>query len=144
MSKVMKQLWDAATRLPDTEPGVACAGTPLERRTATVAKRAFLFLGLGGARLKLDRSLGAARAHATKAPEHVQVGANGWVKITFGAEAPAPAVLVAWIAESHALMSTGKKPAPKKQAAKKNAAPHARRGRSSATKKGAAPTRRAR
>src|SRR5581483_5009037 len=73
----------------DTSEGVSCAGTVLESRTIKVDGRAFLFLGKKGEiRLKLERSLAAARKLERQKPDVYAVGAGGWTKIVTAVEAP--------------------------------------------------------
>ena len=94
-----------ALTLPDIEEGVACAGTAIEARTFQTRGKAFLFVGAKDARLKLVDSLAEALAFARKAPNACQASANGWVRLTLGAELPALAVLEKWVAESHGAMA---------------------------------------
>jgi len=116
----MDALWKVAKKLPGSEEGIACEGTPLEKRTAKVAKKAFLFLGVGDAMVKLEASLAAARAIASKTPARVVVGKGGWVKVHFSDEDPPPKELAAtWIAESHGLMAPAEKPSRKPSSRKK-------------------------
>ena len=121
----MQSLRTLALRLPDTEEGIACAGTSLESRTIKVGGKAFLFLRAGEARLKLGESLSSAAAIAAKDPEHVRVGAGGWVLLKFESKL-ALREMERWIAESHALFQP-------KSAGKRGAGPEkskaARRGR---------------
>ena len=93
----------AALKYPETEEGVACEGTALEKRTIKVRNKAFVFLGTKDAMVKL----GGSRAEAKRLG--LLVGANGWVKVPF--DGPAKGVLLRWIEESYRLM------APKKLAA---------------------------
>ena len=111
----LSSLSKVARALPDTEGGIACEGTPLERRTYKTKKKAFVFLGLKDGGFDVMVKLSASIAEAKKLG--YSAGANGWVKVVFAkGEAPPEGVLERWIAESHALMSA---PAPKKKAAKK-------------------------
>src|SRR5215472_3914854 len=106
----LKPLRKIALKHPDTEEGVACAGTPAERVTVRVGKRAFLFLGRKDIMLKLTDSI----AEATRlAGDGVHVGSSGWTKIDFpDGQTPLPAKLIEkWIAESYRAMTT---PAPAK------------------------------
>ncbi len=110
----MKAMRAVAMKLPDVDEGVACEGTPIEKRTVKVKGKAFLFLGTGDAMLKLEGSLAAASKLAEKMPARYRVGKGGWVKIVFGDDdGPLSAVVTKWIAESHSLMSAA---APKKKA----------------------------
>lgn len=86
-----------ALTLPDASRGISCAGTSLERPTAEVGGKAFIFVGPQDVRLKLRSSLDEAR----RTPGCV-VGANGWVKAT----PQVPAALVRrWVRESWGLFS---------------------------------------
>ncbi len=119
-SKVVSILTKAAAALPDVSTGIACAGTSLESKTFTVAKKAFLFVGPKDARLKLSASLDEAQRLSKLMPSSIRVGSNGWV--TLGrdvAELDAP-VLSRWVKESYQLFGataaskrTTKKPQPK-------------------------------
>lgn len=96
----------AALQYPETQEGIACAGTTLERRTVTVRGKAFLFLGPADARLKLGDSLPEATRLAAAEPGSLQVGAHGWVAVTFGdARAVPVAVLIRWVEESYRLFA---------------------------------------
>ncbi len=118
-------LWRAATRHPGVEPGVACAGTAVETRTAKVGGRAFLFLRAQDARFKL----GASAAEAAKAESGCKVGAGGWCHVVLGThETPTLRVMEAWIAESYALMAAP--PAAKPRTATKKSAKTSRSGAS--------------
>jgi hypothetical protein len=97
---------DEALRFPETEEGIACAGTSLEKRTIKVRNKAFLFLGAADAMLKLRESLPQAAKLAANEPGRYAVGANGWVKVTFADATNLPIdVLVNWIGESYKLMA---------------------------------------
>ncbi|NUP95797.1 MAG: hypothetical protein HUU28_06490 [Planctomycetaceae bacterium] len=93
----MTNLAALATALPDTEQGLACAGTSLESRTFHVRRKTFLFLSPTQARLKLATSAAEARKLG------IPVGANGWATLQLDALPPA-AVLKRWITESHSLV----------------------------------------
>ncbi len=101
-----------ALRFADTEEGVACEGTALEKRTIRAGGKAFLFLGASDAMMKLRESLGEAVGLAATEPGRYRVGANGWVTVQLDGAAP-PGRLEAWIAESHALVASSAKPAAK-------------------------------
>lgn len=94
----MTNLAVLAAALPDTEQGLACAGTSLESRTFHVRRKTFLFLSRTQARLKLDASAAEARKLG------IPVGANGWVTMQLDSLPPAP-VLKRWFAESHSLVA---------------------------------------
>jgi hypothetical protein len=97
----MQALRTAALRYPGTEEGVACEGTPIESRTVKAKNKAFLFLTIGHARVKLRESLPEATKLAQKEPNHFQVGSGGWVKATFSDDGSTPRdVLERWIGES--------------------------------------------
>jgi hypothetical protein len=102
----MQALRKAALRYPGTEEGVACEGTPVESRTVKARNKAFLFLTIGHARLKLRDSLPEATMLAQKRPDQIQVGLGGWVKASFSADGSTPLdVLERWIGESYRLMA---------------------------------------
>jgi len=130
----MKALRKVALRLPDTEEGVACEGTPAERRTVKARKKAFVFLGVSDVMVKLDGSIAEARRLAAKEPSRFKVGTNGWVKATFDGNARPPLdVLERWIEESYGLI-TGRGDAPRAAARAKVASaktPSARKPRRS-------------
>ena len=136
----MNALRDFALRYPEAEEGIACAGTAAEKRTVKARNKAFLFLGLTEAMLKLDDSLPEATALAAKHPTGCKVGAHGWVTVKLGDDAVPLEVLEKWIDESYRLLApkqlvgllpagnaakpgkkTAKKPAPKKSAKRKSA-----------------------
>ena len=75
-SDLEKRLRAAAMKLPDTEEGIACAGTSLEKRTIKVRGKAFLFIGQTDAMLKLSDSLPIATNLAAQHPDHFKVGAH--------------------------------------------------------------------
>jgi hypothetical protein len=110
LARPMGVLDTAAKTLPNTDEGVACAGTALESRTYRVNKKSFLFVGRETARLKLDASAAEARRLG------FEIGANGWVTPQLD-DLPSAAVVKRWVRESHELMagkpSTG---APRKRA----------------------------
>jgi hypothetical protein len=102
----MQALRRAALRYPGTEEGVACEGTPIESRTVKARNKAFLFLTVGHARLKLRESLPEATKLAQKRPDEIQVGSGGWVKASLSAGGSTPIeVLERWIGESYRLMA---------------------------------------
>jgi hypothetical protein len=102
----MLALHKFAMTLPDAEEGIACAGTVIEKRTAKVNKRAFLFLGLTDAMVKLDGSYAEAEKLAAKAPDNFVPGKGGWTKIVWTDDKPPPmAVMKRWIKESHGLQA---------------------------------------
>ena len=114
----MQALRKVALAHPDAEEGVACEGTPVERRTVKAKKKAFVFLGPGDAMVKLRESLPEATALAQKDPGAFRVGANGWVKATFGANGPPLDLLAKWIDESYrVVVGSGPtaKPKPRKR-----------------------------
>jgi hypothetical protein len=102
----MQALRKAALRYPGTEEGVACEGTPIESRTVKARNKAFLFLTVGHARLKLRESLPEAAKLAQKRPDQLKVGSGGWVKASLGADQSTPLdVLERWVGESYQLMA---------------------------------------
>lgn len=109
--KLHAKLLNAALALPETEEGIACAGTALEKRTIKVRKKAFLFLSAKDAMLKLSESLPVAEDLAAAEPERYKVGAHGWTTITFGDGKSLPSAQhVKWVKESYSLFA----PKPKK------------------------------
>jgi hypothetical protein len=101
----MQAVRKLALRHPETEEGIACEGTPVERRTVKARKKAFLFLGASDAMLKLRDSLPEATRLARKDPAAYRVGANGWVKALFGTPGGATLELLSrWIDESYQLV----------------------------------------
>lgn len=116
MTAPIQVLSKVALRHPETEEGIACAGTAIETRTVKVRHKAFVFLGLTHARVKLDASLPDAARLAAKHPGRFDVGAHGWVKATFSREAPPDLTLLGrWIDESYRVMRDGSRP-PKQKA----------------------------
>lgn len=102
---------EVAIALPDTDEGISCKGTVLEARTVKVDTRAFLFLGKKDLRLKLEKSIAAA-----KKVDGVDVGSGGWTTIRFADGLPDFALVEKWIRESYALVAVGtKKPKKKKK-----------------------------
>src|SRR5262249_25192484 len=100
----MQALHAFAMTLPNSEEGIACAGTVIEKRTAKVRKKAFLFLGPRDAMLKLAQSLPEAQKLAVKRPDRYKPGLGGWTKISWGkSESPPLTVLKRWIRESYRL-----------------------------------------
>lgn len=100
--------------LPGVVGGIACAGTALESRTATVRGKAFLFLGPDDVRLKLGPSLAHAQDLARSSPG-VRPGAGGWVTISHEAVATLSRMtLRSWVRESHGLFAGGRRPIPTK------------------------------
>jgi hypothetical protein len=120
---IVKALRKVALALPGVEEGVACAGTPIEKSTCRVKKKAFLFLGNkdGGfdVMVKLDASLADARERAAKEPGRYKAGAGGWVSAKFArGEAPPRGLLERWIVESHGVLADGEGGAKAKAKAK--------------------------
>jgi hypothetical protein len=92
----------AALRCPDTEEGIACKGTPVESSEFKAQKKTFLFLNEKQARLKLGPSLSRATRLASKEPGRYNVGAIGWVAVSFTDGEPPPLELLEkWVAESY-------------------------------------------
>lgn len=104
----MPTLRELALAFPETDEGVACEGTPLERRTIRVKKKAFLFLGAEDALLKLHDSLPEAEALAAREPERYKPGAHGWVSIKWHGKKPPIPLLRRWIEESYRLIAPKK------------------------------------
>jgi hypothetical protein len=110
----VRSLRAAALALPGVEEGIACAGTALESCTFKARGKSFLFLRAQELRLKLDGSLAEASKAAARSGGACQVGAGGWVKVTFGAGAPPLEQLARWVGESHGLMAGAKPVAPRR------------------------------
>jgi hypothetical protein len=104
-SEIMQALRRIALGYPEAQEGIACEGTPVEKRTIKARNKAFLFLGVDNAMVKLGESLAEATALATKERHHYKVGAHGWVTATFGDEPPPPGLLERWIDESYRLLA---------------------------------------
>lgn len=96
----MLKLGAIALALPGAVEGVACAGTTLESRAYSVNRRNFLFVSEKLARLKLEAYCAEAQRLGC------EVGANGWVKLSFDTPPPT-SVVRRWIAESHLLAGGG-------------------------------------
>jgi hypothetical protein len=108
---IMQALLQCALGLPETEKGIACAGTVIESHTVKTKKKAFLFVRSSEARLKLAASLKEASKLAAQQPERYSVGAGGWVLIKFEGATNYPLdVLKRWVKESHSLYANGKAP----------------------------------
>jgi hypothetical protein len=98
-----------AMSLPDVEEGVACKGTPIEKRTFKAKKKAFLFLGVRDAMVKLSDSVAGATKLAAKHPTRYKVGSNGWTTAMFGEGMDAPLdLLERWIDESYRVVTSSK------------------------------------
>lgn len=121
MNPIAKTLQVAALKLPQTEEGIACAGTSLEKRTIKARGKAFLFLGPGDVMFKLGPSLGEAKQLARAEPAQCKVGAHDWVTVKFTAKVPVK-TLLAWLAESYELLAPGSKAGKSVKSAKKGKA----------------------
>jgi hypothetical protein len=97
-----------ALRHPDTDEGLSCAGTALERATVRVKGKAFVFLGAGELRLKLGDSLAEAQRLQAADPDHVTAGSGGWVKVILRDDEDLPR-LERWVDESLALLAPKRK-----------------------------------
>ena len=107
--KSMESLKTFVLGLPDVQKGVACEGTAVERVTFKAGKKAFLFLGMGDAMVKLKKSLPDASKRAKKEPGRYKAGAGGWVKVMWTPESsPDLDVLKKWVEESYRLMTETK------------------------------------
>ncbi len=105
-SEPMDALRKIASKYPEAEEGIACEGTAAECRTVKARNKAFLFLGETHVMLKLRESLDEAASYAAREPGCCKVGAQGWVKLTFGDGASPPLeVLKRWIDESYRLIA---------------------------------------
>lgn len=119
LTDVIEKLHQHAMRLAHVVESVACKGTVIEKRTVTVNKRAFVFLGTRDAMLKLGKSLPEAWKLAEREPERFRPSASGWTKITFTPGSAMPVdVLKRWIDESYGIMSAGQPAMAKKSLAK--------------------------
>jgi hypothetical protein len=116
---MIQALRKAALRHKGTSEGVACEGTPVERRTITTRGRAFVYLGVKDAMVKLRESLDEATKLAKKQPKKLKVGAHGWV--TGAYDAVSEKTFAKWIGESYRQVPPPLKNPPKK-AAKRPAA----------------------
>jgi hypothetical protein len=95
-----------ALRYPEAEEGVACEGTAAQKRTIKARGKAFLFLGVTEAMLKLRESLAEATDLAAEEPNRYRVGAHGWITITLGdARSPMLERLLRWVDESYRLLA---------------------------------------
>jgi hypothetical protein len=108
-SESIKELRAFALKYPETQEGVACEGTVIEKRTIKVRNKAFLFIGTADLMLKLGASLGEATALAGKHPDRYRVGAHDWVSVLFSSDNfPPLEMLEKWVDESYRL-NAGKK-----------------------------------
>ena len=106
-TQIVRALREAALRHDGVDEGIACPGTPLEKRTLKAAGKAFAFLGRTDVMLKLGPSVKAATKLAKAQPTALKVGKNGWVTIKLdGAGAPPLRTLQKWLAESHSLLTS--------------------------------------
>lgn len=99
-----QSLRDLALQLPEAEEGIACAGTPLEKRTIKVRGKAFLFLGSNDLMLKLRDLLPEATEASVKASGQIKVGVHGWVTMTNLDLVPLDQ-LARWLNESYRLLA---------------------------------------
>lgn len=99
----MPSLREYALHLRECEEGIACEGTPLEKRTIKVRNKAFLFLGPRDTMLKLRESLPEAEALAAAEPDRYRVGVHGWVTVV-NSTTPHEQ-LERWVYESWRLMA---------------------------------------
>lgn len=117
----------AAVKWPEAEDGIACEGTALKKRTVKVRNKAFLFLGVANAMLKLRESLPKATERAANKPSRYKVGATGWVTINFGGVGSLPLdVLARWVGESYRLFAPPKQEIQKAKESRLTA-PHSKR-----------------
>ncbi|HKA08811.1 MAG TPA: MmcQ/YjbR family DNA-binding protein [Gemmataceae bacterium] len=102
----MQALRRIALRFPEVEERIACKGTAIECTTFKARNKSFLFVGAAEARLKLRESIEEANKLASSEPARFRVGGQGWVKIVFDSDNPAPLdVLERWIDESYRLIA---------------------------------------
>jgi predicted DNA-binding protein (MmcQ/YjbR family) len=104
-SALLNALRTFALSLPETDEGIACEGTSLEKRTIKVRKKAFVFLGKTDVMFKLSRSLSDATAIAKESPDFVKAGATGWVTIKLEGSPVSRPSLEGWIKESYQLFA---------------------------------------
>ena len=104
-ASLLERVRTTALSYPQTEEGIACAGTAAEKRTLRVGGKAFVFLGSGDIMLKLQDSIGEATAFAAQHPDACKVGAHGWVTLTITNAAPATSTLLNWVNESYRLLA---------------------------------------
>lgn len=81
--RAVEALRRAALRQAGVEESVACKGTPLESATFKVNGRAFLFLKVGRAMVKLDESVPDASTLASHKPQYYKVGSGGWTTVVW-------------------------------------------------------------
>jgi hypothetical protein len=104
---LLQILRTVALGYPETQEGVACAGTSAEKRTIKVKGKAFLFLGMADVMLKLRESLEEATTLASKRPDRYKVGAHGWVTVTISnLKSLSEKLLLRWIDESYRLLAS--------------------------------------
>ena len=95
-----------ALALPEARADVACKGTPIEARTVTVRKKAFVFFGKNDLRLRLRESVERARALAAGEMPRLEVGKFGWVKLPYSDPSEIPVdLLERWIEESYRVLA---------------------------------------
>ena len=111
MESAIKALRQMALRFPETEEGIACEGTAVEKRTIKVRKKAFLFLGATDAMLKLRDSLPEASRLAREEPLRCKAGASGWVTVTV--KGAPKGLLRKWVEESYGLFAPKTKTKPR-------------------------------
>ncbi len=105
-SELLRALRRSALGYPEAREGIACEGTPIEKRTFKARDKAFLFLGATDAMVKLGASLAEATGLAAKEPGRYRAGAGGWVKVTFtDDDGPPLDLLERWIDESYRLLA---------------------------------------
>lgn len=97
---------------PDTDEGVACAGTPLEKSTIKARDKAFVFMGQREVMLKLSESLEEAKTMAQSSPAALKVGARDWV--TAQLDSLPRALLERWILESYRVVTSSARKTPKR------------------------------
>ncbi len=120
MTTTTQALRTFALRYPDVQEGVACEGTSLEKRTVKTQGKAFVFIGVGDAMVKLSESLPEAARLATREPAFLHVGDNGWVTATFSADGSKKLrLLEKWIDESYRAI-VSKPPAKKPRKKRRN------------------------
>jgi len=99
-----------ALQYPGAAEGIACAATPIEKRTIKAQSKAFLFIGTADVMLKLGELMPEAAELAARRPDLCKAGGSlGWVTIYIrGDEHPPVELVEKWIDESYRLLAPKK------------------------------------
>jgi hypothetical protein len=101
---IIETLTAVALHLPNVEEHIDGEHETREFKTKDVT---FFVLGKTTLRLKLHESLEEARKMAATSHDHrYELGADGWVTVTFGEKPPPIPTLRHWISESHRVCGT--------------------------------------